>query len=337
MGLAAIADLAFSEGLELIILAGPELRGEESLRLARAQLPPERPTRWHYLPEDGPELWQALTATPGAVVLAHGLEYLPTVERQAMMDRMNLLRDPLVGQRGWLVLFVPRWHLEEFQRRCADLHHWRSLLVAADPTEVPLDRDEEIRRRRLVRELDWHYAALRPYGPAPVDPQVVTEDGAALSLRAWAEGVSARGAAWQWPSPATNSGRPCGMLSDERGGSEASASGERDERPSPAYTLLRILQMHVELRDRTTVLQDLLVADYGGSTRRFLGRELAPPQSGEFLTLSFDEGFNELRPARWQAVVIVVAPRWAGWYRRELQIRCWAIESAVLLWSPPSA
>jgi len=187
--------LELADGLALILVVGPDFRAPEGLSLIRASLPGSRPTLWHRLDHDGPDVVSAVerTQADAPIVLVHGLENLEEEARASVESSLNMLRDRLMLIRAALILWVPRSDLEAFQRHCADLFAWRSLLVSLSEEQVPVNPDLEARRiylSRLRTELEQRSAAaLAPMSARPefLSDRMVLPEGkwAAIPLSEW--------------------------------------------------------------------------------------------------------------------------------------------------------
>jgi hypothetical protein len=139
-------------GLSLILVAGPDCRAQEGLQRIRTHLSAERPTLWHRLDLQGPDLVTAVerTGMREPILLVHGLENLDQGERAAVESSLNLLRDRLVRIEAAVILWIPQSDLESFQLHCADLFAWRSLLVTLSREQVPVEAEVEARRLYLA-------------------------------------------------------------------------------------------------------------------------------------------------------------------------------------------
>jgi hypothetical protein len=148
-----VSTTELADGLALIFIAGPDFRAPEGLALIRARLPESRPTLWHRLDRDGPDVVSAIehSGLKEPIVLVHGLENLDLPARADLEASMNMLRDRLVSARAIVILWVPRSDAESFQHHCADLFAWRSLFVSLTEPQVPIDPALEIRRGYLAR------------------------------------------------------------------------------------------------------------------------------------------------------------------------------------------
>ena len=138
--------------LALILVSGPRFRAEEGLALIRRQLPAERPTLWHRLDYGGPDIARvvARNESPEPIVLVHGLEYVSFRDLPQLESELNLLRDNLAALDATIIIWIPSDGLADFQRHCADLFHWRSLLVTLSDADVPVSHAVVTTRQYLV-------------------------------------------------------------------------------------------------------------------------------------------------------------------------------------------
>ena len=145
--------LELADGLALILVVGPDFRAPEGLSLLHSSLPAPRPTLWHRLDRDGPDVVSAVERAQldAPIVLVHGLENLEQHDRATTESSLNMLRDRLALIRAAIILWVPRSDLETFQRHCADLFAWRSLLVSLSEEQVPIEPTLEAQRIYLFR------------------------------------------------------------------------------------------------------------------------------------------------------------------------------------------
>lgn len=170
--------IELSDGLALILAVGPDFRAPEGLSLIRSSLPASRPTLWHRLDRDGPDVVSAVerAQVDNPIVLVHGLENLEPEDRAATESSLNMLRDRLTLIRAAVIFWVPRSDLESFQRHCADLFAWRSLLVSLSEEQVPVDPDLEAQRiylSRLRGELEQRLAAT--LSSLSVQPEILSD------------------------------------------------------------------------------------------------------------------------------------------------------------------
>ncbi|HYO65288.1 MAG TPA: NACHT domain-containing protein [Archangium sp.] len=187
--------LELVDGLALVFIVGPDFRAPEGLSLIRVGLPDSRPTLWHRMDRDGPDVVSAVERAQmdDPIVLVHGLENLEEEARASLESSLNMLRDRLALIRATLIFWVPRSDLEAFQRHCADLFAWRSLLVSLSEEQVQVDPDLEARRiylSRLRAELErLSAAALAPLLVQPefLSDRMVLPEGeqAAIPLAEW--------------------------------------------------------------------------------------------------------------------------------------------------------
>ncbi|HLL55759.1 MAG TPA: hypothetical protein VK447_19515 [Myxococcaceae bacterium] len=184
-----------SDGLALILVAGPEFRAPEGLALIRKRLPENMPTLWHRLDIDGPDFVSAVqrSGERRAVVLVHGLEFLGKGARDRVMAGVNLSRDRLPSLDAAVVLWIPSDDIESFQHHCADLFAWRSLLVALNEEHVPTPRESEDERRylaMLLRDVAVEEGGDRddPLDPSLLGEALVLPEGSTsfVPLGAWA-------------------------------------------------------------------------------------------------------------------------------------------------------
>ncbi|HZH15436.1 MAG TPA: NACHT domain-containing protein [Archangium sp.] len=178
--------LELTDGLALILVLGPDFRAPEGLSLIRSGLPGSRPTLWHRLDCDGPDVVSAVerAQVDEPIVLVHGLENLEQDDRAATESSLNMLRDRLMLIRAAVILWVPRSDLEAFQRHCADLFSWRSLLVSFSEEQVPTEPDLEAQRIYLFRlrnvlkgRIAGHLVPLPPVQPELLSDRRVRPQG----------------------------------------------------------------------------------------------------------------------------------------------------------------
>lgn len=177
-----------SDGLALIILAGPATHARETLERIATMLKPEREVFWHPLDSRGALLIESLASTARQpALLVHGLEWLADEEREEVETALNLSRDTLVASRALIVFWVDLRLLDEFRWRCPDLFHWRSLLLTLSEQDLPLPA--------AIVELRRYAHFLYKARPLPLDfyfePLVRVEgEIETMPLSAWAARVT---------------------------------------------------------------------------------------------------------------------------------------------------
>lgn len=198
--LAAIRQVAdLSQGLALVLVAGPATHAHEGLTLIRDALDAERQVVWHRLDRQGADLAATLDTADierHALLLVHGLERLLPKARRDIEVRLNLLRDSLAGRRALIVLWIPDDELRSFRQHCPDLFHWRSLLVTWSQEDIPLAAKVTLRRRYLLWILDitgrasLPQAAGLPLLEVYVEPEVrIDNTTQTVPFRRWAADV----------------------------------------------------------------------------------------------------------------------------------------------------
>ncbi len=138
---------------DLVFVEGPGLRAEEGLSGLRAHLPPQRQTWWHRLDRDGALDASLSSVAPGAIVLVHGLEFLPGWQRQRGEEALNAARERICRHEVLILLWVPTEQREEFESRCPDLLAFRSAFLSLTEAEVPVAPAVLWRRAYLAEAL----------------------------------------------------------------------------------------------------------------------------------------------------------------------------------------
>ncbi len=134
-----LADIA--EGLSLVFVFGPGHLARQGLKQVMGAIGGKRRVLWHRLDRLGAALSDSLATAGGepVVLLVHGMEFVERERRREIEIELNTGRNTLSSFDALVVFWIPEAEREDLFRFCADLLHWRTLVITATADKVGFD------------------------------------------------------------------------------------------------------------------------------------------------------------------------------------------------------